>query len=66
VRVFFIPSTQRNYRRLILLRVLLHASVVRTSRTGTRRAQCRGGITGSPCSWGIFTYGDLALQVGGV
>jgi hypothetical protein len=24
------------------------------------------GITGQPCSWGIYKYGDLALQVGGV
>jgi hypothetical protein len=28
---FFIPSTQRHYRRLILLLILLHVSVVRPS-----------------------------------
>jgi hypothetical protein len=25
-----------------------------------------GGITGPTCSWGIYIYGDLALQVGRV
>jgi hypothetical protein len=25
-----------------------------------------GGIIGPPCSWGLYKYGNLAFQVGGV
>jgi hypothetical protein len=28
--------------------------------------QCVGGMTGPPCPWGVYKYGDLTLHIGGV